>query len=292
MIEQYLEYLRSIKGRSENTVVAYEQDLNIFFDFLKIRFKKKEITIKEIKKITITDLHAFISFLSNERSNSNKSKARRIACLKSYFKYLHNTIKAIEYNPTLELETPKLEQRLPKFLTLEESNNLLNKIDGIHKERDYCIIVLFLNCGLRLSELININTDDIQGDILTVIGKGNKERTIYLNDMCTNALKAYKDVREDVKGKALFISNRKMRMTNKGIQDMLAKYLSMADLKGYSPHKLRHTAATLMYQNGTDIRTLQEMLGHSSVATTQIYTHTSNNQLKEAARNNPLNKKR
>lgn len=280
--------MTNIKGRAENTVEAYEQDLNIFYDFLKDRFKKKEITLKAIKKVTIKDLHAFISHLSNERNNSNKSKARRIACLKSYFKYLHNTIKVIDSNPTLELETPKIEKRLPVYLKLEDAEKLLSVIDN---KRDFAIITLFLNCGLRLSELISINTDDIQGDTLTVIGKGNKERTIYLNESVLFALDAYMTSREDFNDKALFISNRKMRMTSKGIESMLDKYLKLAGLKG-SPHKLRHTAATLMYQSGTDIRALQEILGHESVATTQIYTHVDNKQLKEAVKNNPLNRRK
>jgi site-specific recombinase XerD len=280
--------MKDIKGKSDNTITAYEKDLNIFFDFLKSRFKKKEISIKELKKITITDLHAFISFLSNERGNSNKSKARRIACLKSYFKYLQVTLKVIEYNPTLELETPKIEKRLPIYYKLEDAEKLLSVIDN---KRDFAIVTLFLNSGLRLSELVNINTDDIQGDILTVIGKGNKERTIYLNDSVLLAIDDYMTCRKDLNDKALFISNRKMRMTAKGIESMLDKYLALAGLKG-SPHKLRHTAATLMYQSGTDIRALQEILGHESVATTQIYTHIDNKQLKEAVKNNPLNRRK
>jgi len=287
MINQYLEYMKSIKGRSDSTITAYEQDLNIFYDFLKTRFKKKEITLKEIKKISIQDLHAFISFLGNDRGNSNKSKARRIACLKSYFKYLYSTIKVIDYNPTLELETPKIEKRLPVYYNLDQADKLLSVIDN---KRDYCIVVLFLNCGLRLSELISINVDSVQGDIMTVIGKGNKERTIYLNDMCLNAITDLMTCRADVQNKALFLSNRKMRMTAKGIESMLEKYLTLAGLKG-SPHKLRHTAATLMYQSGTDILTLKEMLGHESVATTQIYTHIDSKQIKEAVKNNPLNRR-
>ena len=286
-MKEYLNYLKSVKGKSDNTITAYEQDLNIFYDFLKVRFKKKEITLKELKKITIQDLHAFISYLSNERNNSNKSKARRIACLKSYFKYLCSTIKVIEYNPTLELETPKLEKRLPVYYSLEQADKLLSVIDN---KRDYCIVVLFLNCGLRLSELISINIDSVQGDTMTVIGKGNKERTIYLNDMCLNAIRDLTTSRTDIQNNALFLSNRKMRVTAKGVESMLDKYLTLAGLKG-SPHKLRHTAATLMYQAGTDILTLKEMLGHESVATTQIYTHIDSKQIKEAVKNNPLNRR-
>ena len=287
MIEQYLEYLGSVKGKSENTVSAYEQDLNIFYNFLNTKLRKNKITIKEINQIAIQDLHAFISYLTNERSNSNKSKARRIASLKGYFKYLHGTIKVIDNNPTTELDTPKIEKRLPIYYKLEDAEKLLSVIDN---KRDYAIVTLFLNCGLRLSELININTDDIQGDILAVIGKGNKERTIYLNESVLLAIDDYMTSRKDFRDKALFISNRKMRMTSKGIENMLDKYLKLAGLKG-SPHKLRHTAATLMYQAGTDIRALQEILGHESIATTQIYTHINQEQLRAAVKNNPLNRR-
>ena len=202
-----------------------------------------------------------------------------MAAIRSYFKYLYSIVKLLPENPALDLETPKNTSRLPVALSLDESKNLLSSISGTNEKRDYAIIMLFLNCGLRLSELIGINIDKIKGDTLTVIGKGNKERTIYLNDVCVKAIEDYLEVRPDPKPgheKALFISNRKTRFSQKGIQHMLDKYLTESGLagKGYSPHKLRHTAATLMYQYGhVDIRALQEILGHESISTTQIYTH-------------------
>ena len=218
-----------------------------------------------------------------------------MAAIRSYFKYLYSIVKLIPENPALDLETPKSNSRLPVALTLDESKSLLSSISGSNEKRDYAIIMLFLNCGLRLSELISINIDKIKGDTLTVIGKGNKERTIYLNDVCVKAIEDYLEVRQDANPgheKALFISNRKTRFSQKGVQHMLDKYLTEAGLagKGYSPHKLRHTAATLMYQYGhVDIRALQEILGHESISTTQIYTHINQDLLRDAVKQNPLN---
>ncbi len=208
---------------------------------------------------------------------------------------MYSIVKLIPENPAIDLETPKKNSRLPVALTLDESKGMLTSISGSNEKRDYAIITLFLNCGLRLSELIGIDIDKIKGDTLTVIGKGNKERTIYLNDVCVEAIENYLAVRPEANPgheKALFISNRKTRFTQRGVQHMVDKYLNEAGLAGknYSPHKLRHTAATLMYQYGhVDIRALQELLGHESVSTTQIYTHIDKEQLRDAVKNNPLN---
>lgn len=306
-MSDFLEYMLSIKGRSPKTVSEYYLDLRTFYRFLVIRFKLSSdtdnfeeidinlITLDTLKKIKIMDLHAFIAFIDRERNNSNRTKARKIACIRSFFKYLYSIVKLIPENPALDLETPKKNSRLPVALTLDESKGMLTSISGSNEKRDYAIITLFLNCGLRLSELIGIDIDKIKGDTLTVIGKGNKERTIYLNDVCVEAIENYLAVRPEANPgheKALFISNRKTRFTQRGVQHMVDKYLNEAGLAGknYSPHKLRHTAATLMYQYGhVDIRALQELLGHESVSTTQIYTHIDKEQLRDAVKNNPLN---
>ncbi len=306
-MSDFLEYMLSIKGRSEKTVSEYFLDLRTFYRFLVIRYKLcsensefdnidiNVITLDVLKKISIMDLHAFVGFIDRERNNSNRTKARKIACLRSFFKYLYSIVKLIPSNPAVDLETPKKNSRLPVALTLDESKSMLYSIKGSNEKRDYAIIILFLNCGLRLSELIGINTDKIKGDTLTVVGKGNKERTIYLNDICIKAIEDYLAVRPDAKPgheNALFISNRRTRFTQRGVQHMVEKYLAESGLSGmhYSPHKLRHTAATLMYQYGhVDIRTLQELLGHESVSTTQIYTHIDKKQLRDAVKINPLN---
>jgi site-specific recombinase XerD len=303
----FLEYLISIKGKSEKTVSEYFLDLRTFYRFLVIRFRLSSdieyfdeidinlVTLDVLKKLSILDLHAFISFIDRERKNTNKTKERKIACLRSYFKYLYSIVKIIQENPALNLETPKSSGRLPVHLSLSESKNLLLSISGSFEKRDYAIIMLFLNCGLRLSELISINISSINDDTLSVVGKGNKERTIYLNEVCINAIKDYISVRPDAKDgheNALFLSNRKTRFSQKGVQHMIKKYLTECGLAGkkYSPHKLRHTAATLMYQYGhVDIRALQEILGHESISTTQIYTHINKEQLRDAVKLNPLN---
>jgi site-specific recombinase XerD len=255
----------------------------------------KNVDLKVLSSVTLEDLYAYLAYLTNERANSPTARARKVASLKSFYNYLCNKVKLINNNPTLELETPKLGIRQPVYLTLDESKKLLDVVDGEFKERDYAILTLFLNCGLRLSELVNINIDDIKDDKLTVIGKGNKQRTVYLNEACINAINKYLTIRpkENLKDKkALFLSKRLQRISIKTIQYLVKKYLKNANLTGkkYSTHKLRHTAATLMYKYGkVDIRTLQRLLGHSSISTTQIYTHVDDSEVKEALKNNPLN---
>lgn len=256
----------------------------------------KDINDDFIKDITLSDLYAFLAFAENYRDNGNYARARKVATLRSFFKYLQGKAKIIDENPTLELEAPKINKRNPIYLTLDESKKLLDSIEGKNKERDYCIITLFLNCGLRLSELCSIDISKIKGDTLTVIGKGNKERTIYLNKACEKSIEEYLKVRnanvDKIKDKdALFISRNNTRINKRTIEMLVKKYLNKANLDSnkYTPHKLRHTAATLMYKYGNvDIRSLQQILGHENVSTTQIYTHVDNEKLREAVKSNPL----
>ena len=306
IIRDFLNYMETIKGKSKNTIKEYYYDLRTFFRFMKIHrnlvpsttefanIKINDIDINLIKTISLSDLYEFMSFLSRERNNKSNSRARKVACIKSFFNYLSTKAKLLEYNPASELESPKNVKRLPKYLNIDESKKLLDVVDGKHRERDYAIITLFLNCGLRLSELVSININNIKNDTLTVIGKGNKERTIYLNKACIRAIEAYMQVRpkDSVKDKnALFLSERKQRISNKTVQYIVKKYIceSGLDPERYSTHKLRHTAATLMYKYGkVDIRALQQILGHESISTTEIYTHVDNAQLKNAVESNPL----
>lgn len=304
---EFLNYMLTIQNKSEKTVSEYHYDLRTFFRYIKVikhnadedKFNElpvNNITINDIKSIDLTDLYSFMAYTSRERRNSAVTRARKIACLKSFYKYLHTKVKLIDYNPAAELESPKIVKRLPKYLKLDESITLLQSVNGKKNvARDYAILVLFLNCGLRLSELVGINVNDIRGDILTVVGKGNKERTIYLNKACQDAISAYMAERAKLKAikdpKALFISERKTRISPKTVQYLVKKYIKVAGLDPdkYSTHKLRHTAATLMYKHGkVDIRALQAILGHESVATTEIYTHIDEDQLRNAVNNNPL----
>lgn len=306
ILEDFLNYTGTIRGKSKDTVKEYSYDLKMFFRFLKQRYRMVDrktpfndivicdIEITTIKKITIQDLHSFISYVDIERKNGNHAKARKVASLKSFFKYLHSTLQLIETNPAQALESPQIDSRHPVYLTLDEAKKFLEAIDGPFKERDYAIMTLFLNCGLRLSELISIDLSKIKGDTLTVIGKGNKERTVYLNNACISALESYISVRpsDNLKDeKALFISKRRNRLGPKGIQHLVRKYAEKAEIdkENFSPHKLRHTAATLMYKHGNvDIRALQDILGHENIATTQIYTHVDDERLRDAVNSNPL----
>lgn len=308
IIRDFLTYNETIKGKSSLTVEEYFLDLQTFFRYLlKVRglaeedeFEKIDISsvdVELLKSVTISDLYAFIVFCKNERDNSPATRARKTSTLRIFFKYLSSQIKLIDNNPAEMLDSPKVKQSLPKHLSLEDSLELLNSVDGNNKERDYCILTLFLNCGLRLSELCGLNLGDIRQDgTMRVTGKGNKERMVYLNTACVSAIENYLRVRpsDDIVAtdkNALFISRNHKRISNKTVQLIVNKYLEKAGLggQGYSTHKLRHTAATLMYQHGNvDIRVLKDILGHSNLGTTQIYTHISDNQIKNAIDSNPL----
>lgn len=309
-LEDYLNYIETIKGVSPNTAKEYFFDLRTFLRFYKERYNLtqadtdfddidiSDMDIEMIKKVNLQDLHAYISFADKKRSNNNFTKSRKVASLRSFFHYLHDIINIVDKNPAQSLEFPKTENRHPIYLTLDQCDKLLNTVlenkNDEYRTRDYAIIMLFLNCGLRLSELSSINIDKLKdNDTLSIIGKGNKERTVFINEACIEAIKDYLKVRpENAKDpKAMFISKRKNRMSNRAIQHMIDRYLDKAgfDTSVYSTHKLRHTAATLMYKYGNvDIRALQEILGHESVATTQIYTHIDNDRLRQAVKRNPL----
>lgn len=305
-LSSFLMYIENIQGKSQKTAQSYFYDLRAFYKFLKIKFGDispetefeqidiADVDLSLIKKVDLNLIYEYMNFLNRSRGNSPSSRARKIASLRSYFKYLYKS-GIIPENPTAELETIKLRKRLPTYFTLEDSLALLSEIDGKNAKRDYCIITLFLNCGMRLAELCGINLTDIRGDKLTVVGKGNKERTVYLNEACLAALDDYIELRKTLTAtasdkNALFLSARHRRISRRTVQHIVetnVKRLGL-DPHKYTTHKLRHTAATLMYQAGVDIRALQEILGHEQLSTTEIYTHLSNEQLQQAVSANPL----
>ncbi|MEG1255666.1 tyrosine recombinase XerC [Clostridium sp.] len=314
ILKEYLNYLSSVKGISNNTIVAYCYDLSLFFKFLKVYNRKvtlsetllfENIPINDIcsdclDELQLMDFYAYLSFLENMRENGSYAKARKVASLKSFFHYLYSKSKVISKNPTLELESPKIGKRSPIYLTLDESKDLLSAANNRDKNspRDLCIITLFLNCGLRLSELCSIDLSNVKGDVLTVVGKGNKERTVYLNKACIKSINKYLFVRNEICDKvhfedknALFISGKYKRINKRTVERIIKKYVSAAGLDAdkYTPHKLRHTSATLLHKHGgVDIKTLQEILGHENISTTQIYVHVDDETLRNAINIHPL----
>lgn len=309
IIRDYLLYMQTIRGKSPKTVDEYFTDLRTFFRFIKVRrgivsaatpfeeIKVNDIDIDIIKSVTLTDAYEFMNYLMRDRNNNASTRGRKTSSLKSFFDFLTVKKHLLSKNPIDELERPKRKKSLPKYLTLEQSIELLNAVDGKHKERDFCILTLFLNCGMRLAELVGLNVTDIRSDgTARILGKGNKERIIYLNSACISAVSNYLRVRpvDGVKDKnALFISNQLKRMSPKTVQALVYKYLEKIglDSQGYSCHKLRHTAATIMYQHGdVDIRVLKEILGHENIGTTEIYTHMNSDKMKKAADSTPLSK--
>ena len=306
-VNSFLDYSITILNKSTNSIKEYNYDLTMFFRYMMIHFNLtdekefneidiKNFSIEDVKRIKLEDIHAFISYLAVYNKSKSATRARKISTIRIFFNYLACKANLIETNPAQNLETPKHEKRMPKYLSLEDSKKLLNVAaddSNRNSKRDYAITTLFLNCGMRLSELVGINIDDIDfsEEKMTVIGKGNKA--------CIKAIKEYLNVRPkdgirlDSKNskKALFLSERRERISNRTVQQIITNELRKAglDTKKYSVHKLRHTAATLMYQYGqVDIRALQELLGHESISTTEIYTHVANEQVRNAVEANPL----
>jgi len=308
VLKDFLNYIRNIKNSSVNTVNGYFIDLRTFFRYVKnnnltqkIEFNEiniSDVPFEWIKNISSADVYDYLYFISNELDNSPKTRARKLSSLKAFYNYLTTKANLLDKNPCLNIELPTLKKTLPKYLSLDESLELLNNIDTDFPERDYCILTLFLNCGMRLSELVSINLSGFKDNTIKIVGKGDKERLVYLNDSCLYALEQYITLRNQIptiKDKdALFISKKLgKRLSNRRVQQIVAECLKSAGLdgKGYSPHKLRHTAATLMYRFGNvDMLALKEILGHEHVTTTEIYTHISTDQLKKAVASSPLSK--
>lgn len=306
ILRDFLVYHETIQGHSRRTVDEYYLDLRNFFRFLKQNknpdarnvllddISIDDVDLSLVQDITLTDIYSYMNYLSRDRGLNNTSRARKVATIRSFYKYLTNKAKLLDTNPVQDLDSPRLKKSLPKYLNLDESLELLDSVDGKNAIRDYCILTLFLNCGLRISELVGLNKTDVRGDQLRVLGKGNKERMLYLNDACQRALKDWLTERDSLTlldQNALFITlQNRRRISTAAVHKLVKKHLAAAGLDStqYSSHKLRHTAATLMLQNGVDVRTLQEVLGHDHLNTTQIYTHVDNEDLRTAAKANPL----
>lgn len=306
ILRDFLVYHETIQGHSRKTVDEYYLDLRNFFRFLKQHknlipkdtmlddVSIADVDLHLVRDVTLTDIYSYMNYLSRDRGLNNASRARKVATIRSFYKYLTNKAKLLDTNPVQDLDSPRLKKSLPKYLNLDESLELLDSVDGKNAVRDYCILTLFLNCGLRISELVGLNKTDVRGDQLRVLGKGSKERMLYLNEACQRALEDWLTERDSltlVDQNALFVTlQNRRRISTAAVHKLVKKHLAAAGLDSsqYSSHKLRHTAATLMLQNGVDVRTLQEVLGHDHLNTTQIYTHVDNDDLRAAARANPL----
>ena len=319
ILREFLSYHETIKGQSEKTVAEYYLDLRMFLRFIVLirsglpyetdlnEISIKDVDLEFIRKIDTIEIYDYLSYLSQFRvyhpethnpgqGISNTARARKLSSMKAFFKYLTVRTKQLEQNPAADIEYPRLRQALPKYLTVEQTFELLDSVEGTHADRDLAILMVFLNCGIRISELSGLNYGDIYKDRLRVLGKGNKERTVYLAENCLDAIMQYNNalpehLRDDPK-RPLFLSQKGGRMSTSAIHRLVKKHLAAAGLDAtqFSAHKLRHTAATMMLSQGVDVKTVQEVLGHENLNTTQIYTHIENTELKMAAEASPLSK--
>lgn len=316
ILREFLSYHENIKGQSPKTVSEYYLDLRMFLRFIKLMkyempydtdletISIRDVDITFIKEITLQNIYDFLSFLANDRIKNPDShfaesgigasaRARKLSAIKSFYKYLTVRTKQMTENPVQDLEYPKLRKSLPKYLTLDETKKLLNSVAGRNQARDFAILMIFLTCGIRRSELVALNRTDVYPDRLRIIGKGNKERFVYLSDACKSAIEAYLVIRNQMvlaDDRALFASQEKNRISTATVHNLVKKHLSAAGLDStqFSAHKLRHTSATMMLSAGVDVKTVQEVLGHENLNTTQIYTHIENTELKIAAEANPI----
>ena len=318
ILRDFLAYHENIKGQSPKTISEYFLDLRLFLRFIKLMRNDmpiqtdiniipiKDVDLEFVRSITTSEIFDFLSYLANDRDpnpesyNGNKgisptSRSRKLSAIKSFYKYLTVRTKQLSENPVADLEYPKLRKSLPKYLTMSESTSLLKSVSGPNEKRDYAILMLFLNCGIRRSELVALNLTDVYEDRIRVIGKGNKERFVYFGSACRKAIDAYLPIRHKQvlsDNKALFGSRDSNRISVSAVHRLVKKALLQAGLDPdqFSAHKLRHTAATMMLSGGVDVKTVQEVLGHENLNTTQIYTHIESTELKLAAEANPLSK--
>ena len=316
ILREFLSYHETIKGQSPKTVSEYYLDLRMFLRFMKLirlelpydtpldSISIKDVDLEFLRNIHVTDVYDFLSYLANDRTTGESpsdsgigaaARARKLSAIKSFFKYLTVRTKQLEENPVQDLEFPKLRKALPKYLTLEESSRLLQSVAGPNAKRDYAILMIFLSCGIRRSELVGLNITDIYEDRIRVVGKGNKERIVYMGSNCKQAIDDYLIERNKIEltdNRALFGSRNGNRISVTAVHRLVKKHLLDAGLDAtqFSAHKLRHTAATLMLSGGVDVKTVQEVLGHEHLNTTEIYTHIENTELKIAAEANPISK--
>ena len=318
VLREFLSYHENIKAQSPKTISEYYLDLRMFLRFIKLMRNNmsitarldeidiRDVTIDFIRDITTSDVYEFLSYLAHDRNPNPdaayaeygieaSARARKLSAIKSFFKYLTVRTKQLQENPVADVEYPKLRKSLPKYLTLEQSKALLGSVEGANQKRDFAILMIFLTCGIRRSELVGLNLTDVYEDRLRVVGKGNKERFVYFGTPCRKAIDSYLEERKKkvlTDNRALFGSRDGNRISVSAVHRLVKKALLTAGLDStqFSAHKLRHTAATLMLSSGVDVKTVQEVLGHENLNTTQIYTHIESTELKIAAEANPISR--
>lgn len=310
LLDRYIKHSIAISNKAKRTVNSYVVDILLFLRFYarlsgKVAentnlkdIKVKTMTDAEICAVTADDIFSFLYFLADDRKNSPGTRKHKLSSLHSFYNYILLVEKAIDKNPVNYVERPStkgLATRPPKFLELDQSKALLKTIDGQFQERDYCMILLFLTCGMRLSELTRINLKDFSDKTLKIVGKGNKPRTVPLNQMCLEAIADYRAIRDGlpnlVDKDAMFVSKRTgKRIGNRQVEKIVTKYIAESGLQatGCTTHSLRHSAATMYYRAGVDLQQIARILGHSSTKVTEIYTHIDESSLAEIIDNSPL----
>lgn len=317
---EFLRYHENIMGQSSKTVSEYFLDLRLFLRFMKLYKREQpvspeiinntsidDIDLNFIRSITISDIYEYFDYLRHDREYHTETyhpgqgldaaaRARKLSALKAFYKYLTVRTKQLTENPVKDMEFPKTRRALPKYLTLDQAKDLLSSVEGHHSKRDLAILMIFLNCGVRISELAGLNWGSIHDESLRVLGKGNKERTVFMGEGTIAAVNLYNDsLPEDVRNdprRPLFLSQKGGRMSTNAVHRLVKKHLTAAGLDAtqYSAHKLRHTAATMMLSQGVDVKTVQEVLGHEHLNTTEIYTHIESTELRIAADANPISR--
>lgn len=293
LMENFLKYYKSL-NKSPDTIRNYRSDLQQFHKYL-IEVKGYKYPSKNfyenIKAITINDFTMYLSELGKQPA----TRIRKIDSILSFMKYLYRYEVIDKLIVKDDIDKPVLEKRVPVFMDEQESVNLIRSVkksSKIYSERNHCIVGLFLTTGIRVSELINIQLTDIQNGILKVHGKGKKERNIDLTPSIINALEEYIDWRNSrniIDTDYLFISRSGRRLNKEAVESLIKDYKGEADIKkDITPHKLRHTVAALLRKEGNDVRTIQDILGHANITTTQIYTHVYDEEKKKAINSNPL----
>ncbi len=275
-IDKFINYLGIEKNYSQHTITNYQRDLREFAAFLESR------NCQDIKNIDYFILRKFLGVLS-EKKLGKRSLSRKISTLKSFFKFVVRE-GIVKNNPAASLIYPRLEKSLPKFLTEKEVDLVLSlpQGEGLFPLRDRAILEFLYSTGARVSEMTALKAEEVDliGGMVKVKGKGRKERLLPLGEPAVNALKQYLDARSD-NCKALFINQRTKNLTDRGVRSIIARYIKKAALTlSVSPHTFRHSFATHLLNRGADLRSVQELLGHSTISTTQIYTHLTIDSLK------------